>query len=145
MAETRKRRWLCSTSDNDRLFRRIRRHLVWIRYRVWQKTERLWADTHRANLSIYRTISGIIAMPWWLRQFSTGVLNDKGERIISPGQSSEIVSILSAGTFFGALSAAPIADHIGRRLSLMIAVAVFSFGVILQTASMDIPMFTAGR
>jgi SP family sugar:H+ symporter-like MFS transporter len=93
-----------------------------------------------------RTISGIIAMRWWLDQFSTGYRDEKtGQLAISPAQSSEIVSILSAGTFFGALFAAPFADKIGRRKSLMLAVGIFSFGVALQTASMAIPMFTAGR
>jgi SP family sugar:H+ symporter-like MFS transporter len=92
-----------------------------------------------------RTISGIMAMKWWLKQFSTGYKDKDGNPAITPNQSSEIVSILSAGTFFGALLAAPLADRIGRRKSLMVAVAVFSFGVASQTASMAIPLFTAGR
>ena len=91
------------------------------------------------------TISGIIAMPWWLRQFSTGHLDKNGRPSISPAESSEIVSILSAGTFFGALLAAPLADHAGRRKSLMMAVIVFSFGVAMQTAAMEIPLFVSGR
>lgn len=92
------------------------------------------------------TISGIIAMKWFREQFSTGYTNVKdGELDISPGQSAEIVSILSAGTFFGALGAAPFADHLGRRMSLIIAVGVFTLGVVLQTAALKIPLFIAGR
>ena len=91
------------------------------------------------------TISGIIAMPWWLENFNTGHRNEKGEAGISPAESSEIVSILSAGTFFGALLAAPLADKAGRRRSLMMSIVVFSFGVALQTAAMGIPLFVAGR
>lgn len=65
---------------------------------------------------------------------------------IDAGQTSEVVSILSAGTFFGALGAALIADRIGRRLSLIFSAAVvFNLGVILQTAATKLPMFVAGR
>lgn len=64
---------------------------------------------------------------------------------VSPSQSSRIVSILSAGTFFGALLAAPLGDKLGRRMSLIVAVAIFSFGVLLQTAAMDIPLLISGR
>ena len=53
--------------------------------------------------------------------------------------------MLSAGTFFGALFAAPMADKLGRRKALMAAIVVFTVGVILQTASMRIPLFVAGR
>jgi SP family sugar:H+ symporter-like MFS transporter len=65
---------------------------------------------------------------------------------VSPSQSSLVVSILSAGTFFGALAAAPFADFLGRRLALLVSAGiVFNFGVILQTASTALPMFIAGR
>jgi MFS family permease len=50
-----------------------------------------------------------------------------------------------AGTFFGALGAAPVADRIGRRFSLIASCWVFIFGVILQTAATSLPLFVAGR
>jgi predicted MFS family arabinose efflux permease len=79
-------------------------------------------------------------------QFSTGYIDPKDHYLnVSPSQSSQIVSILSAGTFFGALLAAPLGDRLGRRLSLIIAVAIFSFGVLLQTLAMHIPMLICGR
>jgi predicted MFS family arabinose efflux permease len=79
-------------------------------------------------------------------QFSTGYIDPKDSRPnVSPAQSSQIVSILSAGTFFGALLAAPLGDKLGRRLSLIIAVAIFSFGVLLQTLAMHIPILISGR
>jgi SP family sugar:H+ symporter-like MFS transporter len=91
------------------------------------------------------TIGGILAMPYWKKQFSTGY-EINGQPAITAAQTSEIVSILSAGTFFGALSAAPIADWIGRRWSLVFSAGVvFNLGVILQTASTGIPTFVAGR
>lgn len=56
-----------------------------------------------------------------------------------------IVSLLSAGTFFGALTAAPVGDLLGRRLGLIISSFVFMFGVVLQTIATAIPLFVAGR
>ncbi|KAI8624982.1 high-affinity glucose transporter RGT2 [Xylariaceae sp. FL1651] len=91
------------------------------------------------------TISGILSNPYWQTLFSTGYVNPKGHLDVSPSQSSAIVSILSAGTFFGSLSSPFLADNIGRRLALIISSVVFIFGVILQTASTAIPLFLAGR
>ena len=84
-------------------------------------------------------------MRWFKDQFSTGYTSLDGMNDISPAQSALIVSILSAGTFLGALSAAPFADHLGRRMSLILAVCVFTVGVILQTVSLAIPLFVVGR
>jgi len=92
------------------------------------------------------TISDILGMSYWRNLFSTGYVNKKdNHRDVTSSQSSEIVSILSAGTFFGALTAAPTGDIFGRRLGLIISTGVFTFGVILQTAATAIPMFVAGR
>lgn len=92
------------------------------------------------------TIGGILAMRYWLDEFSTGYIDPKtGQLGITASQSSEIVSLLSAGTFFGALTAAPAGDFFGRRLGLMVSTLVFTLGVILQTAATAIPMFVAGR
>jgi len=55
------------------------------------------------------------------------------------------VAILSAGTFCGSLLAAPLGDRLGRRKSLMIAVGIFCFGVLLQTLAQQIPVLIAGR
>lgn len=88
------------------------------------------------------TIGGILAMPYWLREFATEGNDDE----ITPAQDALIVSILSAGTFVGALLAAPSADLLGRRWGLIFAAGVvFNLGVILQTVATDQPMFIAGR
>jgi MFS transporter, SP family, sugar:H+ symporter len=79
-------------------------------------------------------------MPFWLKQFST-----TDGKHITVQQTSEIVSLLSAGTFFGALGSAPLGDLIGRRFGLIASCLVFTFGVILQTAATAIPLFIAGR
>ena len=91
------------------------------------------------------TIGGILAMPFWLKQFSTGATDAMGNPAITASQSSEIVSLLSAGTFFGALTAAPTGDFFGRRVGLMVTLGVFCVGVVLQTIATAIPLFVAGR
>ena len=60
-------------------------------------------------------------------------------------QKSLIVSILSAGTFFGALMAGDIADFTGRRTTIILGAIVFVIGVILQTASSSYGLLVAGR
>lgn len=49
--------------------------------------------------------------------------------------SANIVSLLQAGCFFGALAAAPIGDKLGRRPALIIAGVVFCVGSLMQTVS----------
>ncbi|KAJ9210628.1 hypothetical protein DTO166G4_7771 [Paecilomyces variotii] len=92
------------------------------------------------------TISGILAMKYWRDHFSTGYINPAdGQPDVTSQQSSMIVSLLSAGTFFGALAAGAIADRIGRRLAMIFESFVFCFGVILQVSATAIPLFVAGR
>ncbi|SPO01684.1 probable RCO3 - glucose transporter [Cephalotrichum gorgonifer] len=91
------------------------------------------------------TISGILAMPYWQRLFSTGYVDAEGNPNITASQESAIVSILSAGTFFGALASPFLADRLGRRLGLVISTWVFNLGVVLHTVATAIPMFLAGR
>lgn len=91
------------------------------------------------------TISGILAMDYWRNTFSTGYRDSKGHLDVSPSQSSAIVSILSAGTFFGALGSAFLGDNIGRRWGLIASCMVFNLGVILQTIATSLPLFLAGR
>jgi len=55
-----------------------------------------------------------------------------------------IVSILSAGTFFGALLAFPMGDLVGRKWGIVASCAIFSFGVGLQLDT-HWPTFIVGR
>ncbi|RYP69014.1 hypothetical protein DL771_006340 [Monosporascus sp. 5C6A] len=91
------------------------------------------------------TISGILAMPYWQQLFSTGNVDPEGNLTITASQESAIVSILSAGTFFGALSSPFLSDYVGRRMGLMISTWVFNLGVVLHTIATAIPLFLAGR
>jgi MFS family permease len=65
--------------------------------------------------------------------------------MVSSSEQSAIVSILSAGTFFGALMSPFLGDRIGRRLGLIASTWVFNAGVIMQTVATSIPLFLAGR
>lgn len=60
-------------------------------------------------------------------------------------QQSLVTSILSAGTFFGAIIAGDLADFIGRRITIILGCFVFTVGGILETASTDYKVMTAGR
>ena len=60
-------------------------------------------------------------------------------------QKGLIVSILSAGTFFGALVSGALADWIGRRTTIILGCGVFIMGVIVQVAATTIPALIVGR
>lgn len=64
----------------------------------------------------------------------------------SESRISLIVSILSVGTFVGALLAGPLSDWIGRRWGIIISAAIpFNLGVALQVAATEQTMFIIGR
>lgn len=89
-------------------------------------------------------ISGVKVMDDWLRTF--GKLRGGATTYsITTSQESLVVSILSAGTFFGALIGAPVGDGIGRKYGIMISCLVFVFGVALQIGALALPLFVVGR
>lgn len=65
--------------------------------------------------------------------------------LYTTSQKSLIVSILSAGTFFGALLAGSLADWTGRRTTIIAGCAVFSVGVAMQVASTTVALLVPGR
>lgn len=60
-------------------------------------------------------------------------------------QQSLTTSILSAGTFFGAIIAGDLADFIGRRMTIIVGCAIFCVGGVLETASTGLNVMVAGR
>ncbi|THV05569.1 MFS monosaccharide transporter [Dendrothele bispora CBS 962.96] len=90
-------------------------------------------------------ISGVKEMPYWLQTFGKPTGNPSTPYAISSSTESLVVSILSAGTFIGALLGAPIGDYIGRKWGVVIGCLVFDVGVAMQTASTSIPLFVVGR
>ncbi len=85
---------------------------------------------------------------WVLTRIYSGASQAQKDAFALPAwQKSLIVSILSAGTFFGALIAGDIADWLGRRFTVIAGCVVFIVGVILQTASAgpNLGLIVAGR
>lgn len=64
---------------------------------------------------------------------------------VSSWQQSLVTSILSAGTFFGAIIAGDLADFIGRRMTIILGCGIFTIGGILETASTGLNVMVAGR
>ncbi|KAK0520253.1 Plasma membrane low glucose sensor [Tilletia horrida] len=100
------------------------------------------------------TISGILAMEEFRKifgQFYPDNIPSNFDPTPVPGydlstaHQSLVVSILSAGTFFGALLGAPLADGLGRKIGVQIALLIFCAGVAMQTASTEIGLLSAGR
>jgi MFS family permease len=57
---------------------------------------------------------------------------DPGSTAVSESNQSLIVSILSCGTFFGALIAGDVADFIGRKWTVILGCLIYGFGVVIQ-------------
>jgi len=82
------------------------------------------------------TISGLQEMEYWQ--------NTMGRP--GPDRVALIVSILSVGTFVGALSAGYVSDKLGRKYGIIISAMIpFNLGVALQTAATEQTMFILGR
>jgi SP family sugar:H+ symporter-like MFS transporter len=68
-----------------------------------------------------------------------------GGYLYSDTEKSLIVSILSAGTFIGALTAGYFADRLGRRLTIILGCIIYVIGVVLQVAVASVAFLAAGR
>ncbi len=92
-------------------------------------------------------INGVMGMTYVI-QLLTGLdpaTTPTADFTLPASQKSLITSILSAGTFFGALIAGDLADFYGRRTTIVLGCIVFIIGVILQTASYGLGLLVAGR
>lgn len=93
-------------------------------------------------------ISGVMAMPYVIEHFqpvSKEFKDNEDVFILSSWKKSLITSILSAGTFFGAIIAGDLADFIGRRTTIIAGCGIFVIGVILQTISTGLALLVVGR
>ncbi|KAK9481134.1 general substrate transporter [Lipomyces japonicus] len=92
-------------------------------------------------------ISGVLAMDYFIHML-TGLNKNEvpADQFTLPSwKKSLIISILSAGTFFGSIIAGDLADVIGRRYTIISGAGIFIVGVILQTASSSLPLLVVGR
>ena len=78
-------------------------------------------------------------------QFATHCFDSENRPFICTEDSAILVAILSAGTVVGSLLAAPSADSLGRRNTLLISVGIFCVGAICQVCAAALPMMLAGR
>ncbi|KAI0317252.1 general substrate transporter [Amylostereum chailletii] len=89
-------------------------------------------------------ISGCLIMKDFVRRF--GEADGNGGFVLSSSRQSIITSLLSAGTFVGALAQAFTADRYGRRMSIFIWATIFTVGCVIQTATIDsIAQISVGR
>ncbi|QYS97889.1 General substrate transporter [Trichoderma simmonsii] len=97
-------------------------------------------------------VSGILDMPFLIHLY-TGIpipgpddsAATKADFKLPAWQDSLIISILSAGTFFGALIAGDMADFFGRRTTIIMGSIIYSIGVVLQVASSTLAVMVSGR
>ncbi|KXX74782.1 putative glucose transporter rco-3 [Madurella mycetomatis] len=100
-------------------------------------------------------MSGVLAMPYFITLY-TGLQYDyearqpigvsRTEFGLPSSTKSLMTSILSCGTFFGALIAGDAADFIGRRPTVIIGCVVFCIGCVLEIASTNqVALFVMGR
>ncbi|KAF7869651.1 hypothetical protein EAF04_004435 [Stromatinia cepivora] len=97
-------------------------------------------------------ISGVMGMPYFIHLYTGKPIPGhdaskavKDAFVLPASDKSLITSILSAGTFFGAIIAGDLADWIGRRTTVILGCIIFIIGVILQTASSGLGLLVAGR
>ena len=93
-------------------------------------------------------IGGVLGMNYFIHQFEKlpyPPATATADFSMSSSHTSLIVSILSAGTFFGALIAGDLSDWFGRRTTIITGCFVFAVGVVLQIASSSIALLAVGR
>ncbi|OJD13262.1 hypothetical protein ACJ73_09224 [Blastomyces percursus] len=92
-------------------------------------------------------INGVLGMALFKQVFGGPVplTVDKTGYNIATWQKSLIVSILSLGTFVGALVSGSIAEAIGRRYTIMLCSLLFSVGVAIQVAATQVNTLVGGR
>ena len=93
-------------------------------------------------------MSGVQGMPYFITQY-TGLqpppATAKADFTLPSWQKSLTTSILSAGTFFGAIIAGDLADFFGRRVTIILGCLIFTVGCILEVASTGLGLMVAGR
>lgn len=97
-------------------------------------------------------IGGVLGMKYFIHEFENlpypaadATTAESAYFVVSSSNNSLVVSILSAGTFFGAIIAGDLADWIGRRTTILLGCLIFAVGVILEVASSTFALLAVGR
>ncbi|KAK5130436.1 hypothetical protein LTR08_002135 [Meristemomyces frigidus] len=96
-------------------------------------------------------MGGVLGMKFFIQQYTGLPYPDASDTaavaafVLPAHDQSLVTSILSAGTFFGAIVAGDLADFIGRRMTIIMGCGIFSVGCILETASTGLGVMVAGR
>lgn len=99
-------------------------------------------------------MSGVLGMPFVIQQytgmeydFEAGAPVDPSRPFVIPSSDKSLMtSILSLGTFLGAIIAGDLADLWGRRITILMGCAIFAGGVVIQIASSgQLAVMTVGR
>ncbi|KAI0434564.1 general substrate transporter [Xylaria sp. FL1042] len=85
-------------------------------------------------------INGVMGMPYFIQQ-----IEGPDATSLTGSSKAIITSVLSLGTFVGALVAGDFADLVGRRTTVLGSCVVFLVGVIFQVASAGLPLLVIGR
>ncbi|KFY24036.1 hypothetical protein V493_05483 [Pseudogymnoascus sp. VKM F-4281 (FW-2241)] len=90
---------------------------------------------------------GSITYGYDLGVIASVIASDTYESRFKPtdAQTGAVVSLFTAGAFFGAWFAAPAADMVGRRWTIVIGSLVFILGGALQTAAQNLSFLWSGR
>lgn len=91
------------------------------------------------------TSGGVVSAPYFLEHF--GLINADGSKNTPTinAVSSNVVSVLQAGAFFGALGSAPLSAKIGRKYTLFGFSMIFCIGAIPTTVAGGLAEIYAGR
>ncbi|PSK35749.1 hypothetical protein C7M61_004230 [Candidozyma pseudohaemuli] len=81
------------------------------------------------------TISGFVAMPDFIERF--GQLKDSGEYYLSNSRTGLMVSIFNIGCCIGGIFIGRVGDMWGRRMGIMLAMAIYVVGIAIQISSDD--------
>lgn len=76
-------------------------------------------------------IGGVLTLPAFEKEFGISSKNKIGQANLS----ANIVSVMQAGAFAGALIANPVADRFGRRPGLICAASFCAVGAAMQAGS----------
>ena len=98
-------------------------------------------------------MGGVLGMKYFIRQYTGLPYPNSTDRTnpaviafhLSARDQSLTTSILSAGTFFGAIIAGDIADFIGRRITIIAGCFIFSIGCVLEVISTGLTLMVIGR